>query len=614
MKQEETIQEALTEKIGSLPNSPGVYLMKNASGKIIYVGKARDLKKRVVSYFAGVDRKDPKTKTLVSHIADLDYIVTDTENEALLTEGTLIKEYRPRYNVDLKDDKNYLCLRIDLADTFPRYTFVRSMKRDTAHYFGPFSSAKPVRDSLKWLSATFLLRQCSDHKFKNRSRPCLYHEINQCSAPCTGLIDEESYRLQAEQSLLFLEGKNDTLIRELTGEMERLSDEMRYEEAAVIRDRISAVKKMVETQKVVASDFVDRDVVGAYREGLSLGLSILFIRGGRLMGSRYILFKNILDDNDLAVQSFVEQFYRGDRYIPEELLLPVEIPDRDMIERWLSEHNPTAVKTPKRGLLRDLVVMADKNAESNFSEWKRSRESKEAALSALAQRLGLPEPPKRMECFDISNVGGTLAVGSMAVFVDGEADTSEYRHFRIKGVDGADDYAMMKEVLSRRMKHLTADTRPDIVFIDGGRGHLNIARAVMTELGRDDIPLAAVAKERDAKSGDRTPDKVYLPERKNPIVVRGSASALFPALALRDEAHRFAVTYHRRLRKKRGIKSSLDDIPGIGEKRKKALISHFKRLADIQEASLEELMEVPGISPAVAAAIVAHFRMEEASS
>ena len=614
MKQKDTTKEALTEKIGSLPNSPGVYMMKNASGKIIYVGKARELKKRVVSYFANVDKKDPKTKILISHIADLDFIVTDTENEALLTEGTLIKEYRPRYNVDLKDDKNYLCLRIDPADTFPRYTFVRSMKRDNARYFGPYSAAKPVRDSLKWLSATFLLRQCSDHKFNNRSRPCLYHEIHLCSAPCTGYIDENSYRLQMEQSLLFLEGKNDTLIRDLTDEMERLSEEMRYEDAAVIRDRINAVRTMVETQKVVAADFVDRDVIGVYREGLSLGLSILFIRGGRLMGSRYTLFKNILDENDLAVQSFVEQYYRGDRYIPEEVLLPVEIPDRDMIQEWLSEHNPTTVKTPKRGLLRELVIMADRNAESNFSEWKQSRESKEAALVALAQRLGLPEPPRRMECYDISNVGGTLAVGSMAVFVDGEADTSEYRHFRIKGVDGADDYAMMKEVLSRRMKNLTEDSRPDIIFIDGGRGHLNIARSVMIELGYDDIPLAAVAKERDMKKGDRTPDKVYIPDRKNPIIVRGSASALFPALALRDEAHRFAVTYHRKLRKKRGIKSSLDDIPGIGEKRKKALINHFKRLGDIQEASLEKLMEVPGISPAVAAAIVAHFNMDDGIS
>lgn len=614
MKQEEITKEALAEKIGSLPNKPGIYLMKNASGKIIYVGKARELKKRVLSYFANVEKKDPKTKILISHIADFDYIVTDTENEALLTEGTLIKEYRPRYNVDLKDDKNYLCLRINSTEPFPRYTFVRSMKRDNARYFGPYSAAKPVRDSLKWLSATFLLRQCSDHKFSNRSRPCLYHEIHLCSAPCTGLIDEESYRLQVEQSILFLEGKNVTLIRELTDEMERLSEEMRYEDAAVIRDRITAVKKMVEAQKVVATDFVDRDVIGVYREGLSLGLSILFIRGGRLMGSRYTLFKNILDENDLAVQSFVEQYYRGDRYIPEEVLLPVEIPDHDMIQAWLSEHNPTTVKTPKRGLLRDLVVMADKNAESNFSEWKRSRESKEAALAALAQRLGFPEPPRRMECFDISNVGGSLAVGSMAVFIDGEADTSEYRHFRIKGVDGSDDYAMMKEVLSRRIKNLTDDNRPDIILIDGGRGHLNIARSVLAELGFDDIPLAAVAKERDTKKGERIPDKVFIPERKNPIIVRGTASALFPALALRDEAHRFAVTYHRKLRKKRGIKSSLDEIPGIGEKRKKALINHFKRLGDIQEASLEELMEVPGISPAVAAAIVAHFNLEEVAS
>jgi len=560
MKQEEYLKEALAEKIGSLPNNPGVYLMKNASGKIIYVGKARELKKRVVSYFTNIDKKDPKTKILISHIADFDYLVTDTENEALLTEGTLIKEYRPRYNVDLKDDKNYLCLRIDPSEHFPKYTLVRSMKRDGARYFGPYSAAKPVRDSLKWLSATFLLRQCSDHKFKNRSRPCLYHEIHLCSAPCCDYIDEESYNMQVEQSLLFLEGKNDTLIRELTDEMERLSEEMRYEEAAVIRDRISAVRTMVETQKVVAMDFVDRDVIGVYREGLSLGISILFIRGGRLMGSRYTLFKNILDENNLAVQSFVEQFYRGDRYIPEEILLPVEIPDSDMIEAWLSEYAPAEIKTPKRGFLRDLVTMADKNAESNFSEWKRSRESKEAALAALAQRLGLPAPPGRMECFDISNVGGSLAVGSMAVFIDGEADTSEYRHFRIKGVDGSDDYAMMKEVFSRRMKNLTDDNRPNIIFIDGGRGHLNIARSVMEELGIDDIPLAAVAKEKDDKKGGRTPDKVFLPERKNPIIVRGSASALFPALALRDEAHRFAVTYHRKLRKKRGIKSSLDDI------------------------------------------------------
>ncbi len=594
----------LIKKIEALPNSPGAYMMKNEAGKVIYVGKARELKKRVSSYFRDAEKKDPKTKLLVKNIADFDFIVTDTEAEALLTEVTLIKEYRPRYNIDLKDDKNYLCLRIDKSEDFPRFTLVRNMRRDGAVYFGPYTEAKAIRNSLKWLSATFGLRQCTDHKFKNRTRPCLYYEIGQCSGPCTKLISLDDYKKNVDEVVMFLKGKDEDLIGELTAKMAALSKEMRYEEAAVTRDRVNAIKKIVEVQKVVATDTKDRDIIGIYREGLSFGLSILFIRGGRLTGSFYQLFRNVLDEDPEALQSFLEQFYRGDRYIPDEILIPKDVPDIEVLEGWLNRERKTTIKIPKRGILKGLLKMAEKNAESSFADWKRSKESKDEAISALTRRIELLAPPKRMECFDISNVHGSLSVGSMAVFIDGEPEKGEYRHFRIKGNPGADDYAMMDEVLRRRMKNLVDDNLPDLIVIDGGKGHLNMAVSVLKELGNKDIPVISIAKEREDKS---KPDKVYLPGRKNPISVRGSSSALFLLMQLRDEAHRFAIEYHRKLRKKRSVSSALDEIPGVGENRKKALLKHFQKVGDIKAASIEELQSVPGISPKVAMAIVEYF-------
>lgn len=594
----------LIKKIETLPNSPGAYMMKNEAGRVIYVGKARELKKRVSSYFRDNERKDPKTKLLIKNIADIDFIVTDTEAEALLTEVTLIKEYRPRYNIDLKDDKNYLCLRMDKSEDFPRFTLIRNMRRDGAIYFGPYTEAKAIRNSLKWLSATFGLRQCTDHKFKNRTRPCLYYEIGQCSGPCSELISLEEYVKNVDEAVMFLKGKDEDLIGELTDKMNTYSKEMRYEEAAVTRDRIDAIKKIVEVQKVITSDTKDRDIIGIYREGLSLGISILFTRGGRLVGSFYQLFRNVLDEDPEALQSFLEQFYRGDRYIPDEILLPKDVPDIEVLEGWLNLERKTTIKIPKRGILKGLVKMAEKNAETSFAEWKRTKESKEEAIGALTRRLGLSAPPKRMECFDISNIHGSLSVGSMAVFIDGDPEKGEYRHFKIRGSSGADDYAMMDEVIRRRMKNLVDDNLPDLIVIDGGKGHLNMAASVLKDLGIKDIPVVSIAKERIDKT---KPDKLYLPGRKNPITVRGSSSAFFLLMQLRDEAHRFAVEYHRKLRRKRSISSALDEIPGVGENRKKSLLKHFQRVGDIKGASIEELQSVPGISPKLAKAIKEYF-------
>ena len=598
---------ALEKKIENLPNAPGVYLMKNKGGKIIYVGKARELKKRVVSYFRDPDRKDPKTSLLISNITDFDFIVTDTEVEALLTEGTLIKEHRPKYNIDLKDDKNYLCLRIDAkGENFPRFTLVRHIRKDGAIYFGPYTDAKSLRDSLKWLSGIFKIRQCSDHKFKNVTRPCLYYQINQCNGPCCDLITEEEYQKNVDYVIMLLKGRNDDLIKNLSRDMVALADEERFEEAALIRDRIEAINKTIEVQKVVTTDATDRDVIGTHREGRNIGISVLFVRNGRLMGSWYGFFKNIIDDDPNALESFIEQYYRGQRYIPDEILLPIEIPDRAIIEEWLASERKVEIRTPKRGILKDLIVMASKNAETSFVQWKKSKERKDEALLAIAELLDLPKKPHRMECFDISNIQGTLPVGSMSVFIDGEPEKREYRHFKIKNITTIDDYAMMEEVLKRRFIALTAENAPDLVVIDGGKGHLNIASKAMGSLGHSSIPLVSIAKER-VNSGE--PEKIFLPKRKNPIPIRGS-SPLFLVMQLRDEAHRFALEYHRKLRKKRGIASVLDDIPGIGEKRKKALLSHFTLVTDIKNASKEELMKVPGITPAIAEAIFYRFSEE----
>lgn len=602
----------LETKIENLPSSPGVYMMKNKEGRVIYIGKARELKKRVSSYFRDTEKVDPKTRLLIKNIADFDIIVTDTEVEALLTEGTLIKEYRPRYNIDLKDDKNYLCLRIDLRDEFPRFTFIRNIKRDGALYFGPYTNAKALRQNLKWLSSTFLLRQCSDHKFRNRSRPCLYYEINQCSGPCTGLISEEDYRKAVKQVVLFLKGKDEVLLRELSNRMQGHSEEMEYEEASIYRDRIEAIKEMVEVQKVVTTDTKDRDIIGIYREGMSLGVTILFIRGGRLMGSLYQLFKNILDDNQDAVSSFIEQFYRRvDRYIPKEILLPVEMKDDGIVGKWLRSMGSVRLRTPKRGILKDLVTMATKNAESSFIQWKKSKERKDVALEAIARHLKLKDSPRRMECFDISTIQGRASAGSMAVFIDGEPDKGEYRRYRVKGVQGIDDYTMMEEVLKRRIKNLAPENRPDLILIDGGRGHLNMTVSVLRELGHEDIMIASIAKGRNReKNSGVEPDRIFLPGRKNPIIIKGNSSPLFLLMQLRDHAHDFALDYHRRLRKKIGIASGLDDIPGVGEKRKKSLLKHFRRLKDIKEASLEELKEVKGITAPIATQIRKYFDSE----
>ncbi len=516
--------DELAKKIENLPLSPGVYLMKNRAGKVIYVGKAIELKKRVSSYFADI-AKDPKTTALVKEIADLDSIVTDTEVEALLTENTLIKEYRPKFNVTLKDDKNFLSLRIDPRDEFPHFTLVRTTRRDGALYFGPFTEARAVRQSYKWLSATFGLRQCSDHKFANRTRPCIYYEIGQSSAPCVGYISHEAYHKSVDQAVMFLRGRDEALIGDLTDRMMALSDETRFEEAAALRDRIASIKKMVAVQKVVGPDDVDRDVVGLSREGTSLGISVLFVRGGRLMGSRYQLFTNVLDEDPLIVQSFIEQYYHAKEYIPPQILLPVEIAEASLVEQWLSREAPVELRVPKRGILKDLVAMAARNAETSYQAYKKTKESREESLNALTQRLGLPARPTRMECFDISNISGTNAVGSMAVFIDGEADTKEYRRFRVKGVTGVDDYAMMDEVFRRRMKALSPENRPDLLLIDGGKGHLAIAYAVLKDLGIDDIPLFAIAKERQDKA---ELDKIYSIGRKNPIRHQGKFVSPFP--------------------------------------------------------------------------------------
>jgi excinuclease ABC subunit C len=593
----------LTKKLENLPNAPGVYLMKNRAGKVIYVGKAVELKKRVGSYFADVP-KDPKTTLLVKEIVDIDIIVTDTEVEALLTENTLIKEYRPKFNVNLKDDKNYLSLRIDPTDEFPHFTLVRSTKRDGALYFGPYTDTGAVRQSYKWLSATFGIRRCSDHKFANRSRPCIYYEIGQCSAPCVEYISRDNYHKNLDQAVMFLRGRDEALIGNLTDRMASLSDEMRFEEAAVLRDRISSINKMVAVQKVVSADDIDRDVIGLSREGTSLGISVLFVRGGRLMGGRYQLFTNVLDEDPAAVQSFIEQYYHAKEYVPPQILLPVEIPEAGLVGRWLSREAPVKLSVPKRGVLKDLVIMAARNAESSFQAYKRTKESREESLASLAARLGLAAPPRRMECFDISNISGTNAVGSMAVFIDGEPHTREYRRFRIRGITGIDDYAMMNEVFGRRMKSLSPENRPDLILIDGGKGHLAIAHAVLKDFGITDIPLFAIAKEKQNKS---EPDRVYPVGRKNPFIIKGNSSALFLLMRLRDEAHRFAVEYHKKLRQKRGVASALDEIPGIGAKRKRALLAHFSRISDIKEADIQELTRVSGITEPIARAIRGYF-------
>ena len=591
---------SLEEKIRLLPNSPGVYLMKNAADEIIYVGKARNLRQRVRSYFAASGDSRYQVKFLIAKVTDLDVLLTDTEKEALLLENTLIKQHHPRYNLDLKDDKTYFSLRLDPQEKYPRFTIVRKIPRDTARYFGPYSSASSARDVLRQIQRMFPLRHYPLKSCMARKRPCLYHQIGQCSAPCQGLISAEDYATMVAGAMLFLEGKSRQLVTEFKRRMLEAAEALHFEEAVRWRNLLQSVEITLEKQKMITRGG-DSDVLGFHRDKNLLEIALLFIRGGVLTGSRLFSLAWELDDNE-GLAAFMRQFYVEGNFIPEEILLPLEVEDAAALAELLGETRgkKVVITCPQRGTKRELVELACKNAISALHERTEAASSAETTLLELQQRLHLSRLPQRIECYDISTIQGRFSVGSGVTFENGRPDKDHYRRYRIQGVEGQDDFAMLAEVFSRRFRadKIEKEGLPDLVVVDGGIGQLNTAQSIISELGLNgSFDLVSLAKSRTASdSGSeiiaRSDERVFLPGRRNPVVLRQNSLPLLLLAAIRDEAHRFAITYHRKLRGKEGIASEIDQIPGIGVKRRLALLRHFGSLHGLKQASLDQINSV----------------------
>jgi excinuclease ABC subunit C len=594
----------LEEKIQHFPVSPGVYLMHDAAGEIIYVGKARNLRQRVRSYFNVSGDSRYHIKFLMARVVDIGIMLTDTEKEALLLENTLIKQHHPRYNMNLKDDKTYFSLRIDPLEKFARFTIVRKRPRDGAQYFGPYSSGAAARDVLRQMIRMFPLRHYPLDTCMSRSRPCLYHQIGQCSAPCHGLITQEEYAELVKGAILFLGGKGRELVAEFKRCMLQASEQMQYEDAARWRNLLRSIEVTVEKQKVVLRDG-ECDVVGFFRDGTRVELALLFVRAGVLSGSRLFTVFWELDDA-AAVSAFLQQYYSGTVFIPDEILLPLEIDDRTELMELLGELKGSRVSLllPQRGTKHELVALAGKNAMSACRERAEKAASDEAVLADLSNRLQLRRIPRHIECYDISTILGRFSVGSCVVFTSGKADRNRYRRYRIRTVDGQDDFAMLREVFTRRFRteNRKKDGLPDLVVVDGGIGQLNAVGEILEELGlAGDFDLVSLAKSRihhDVASQEirKSDERIFLPGRKNPVVLRQNSKPLLLLAAIRDEAHRFAIGYHRKLRGAEGIASGVDAIPGIGPRRRNALLKKFGSLQRLSEATLEELMTVPGMN------------------
>lgn len=591
---------SLEEKLKNLPELPGVYLMKDGKNKIIYVGKAVNLKNRVRSYFSSQHINSPKTKVLVSNIRDLEYILTDSEVEALILESNMIKQFKPKYNVRLTDDKHYPYLRISLQDDYPRLEIVRSLKKDGARYFGPYTSSGAVYETLRLLKRLFPLRSCKKESFVRQERPCLNAHIKRCAAPCTGQISQEDYGKMIQEVVLFLEGKQEDLGKRLKERMENAAENLDFERAAEIRDQLLAVETVIAKQKIISDRFVDMDVINYARSKDDTCVQVFFVRRGKIVGrDHFFLDGSEGTEGKEILGAFLKQYYSQVEYIPVEVLLPESVDEGEVLATWLSARRGSRcyIRNPRQGKKLDLIKLVGKNALESLQQEAgtriNARERGEKALEEIARVLDLPQEPGRIECYDISHIQGAETVASMVVFTDGRKDTSQYRRFKIRDVVGPDDFASMAEVIMRRFqKAQLGDDKftilPDLVIIDGGKGQLSAVRGVMGVLGCADITTIGLAKENEW---------IFVENSSEPIVLPRSSQGLQLLQRIRDEAHRFAITYHRLLRGKRNLTSALDEIPGIGPKRKEALLKHFGlSLKKISQASLEEISEVEGLS------------------
>ncbi|HEX7363645.1 MAG TPA: excinuclease ABC subunit UvrC [Dehalococcoidia bacterium] len=592
----------LKEQLKVLPDRPGVYLFKDNVGRVIYVGKASSLRHRVLSYFGTKNQLSDKLEHLVNRISDLDAIVTDTEYEALILENDLIKKYRPTFNVRLKDDKTFPYLKIDVKSDWPTVRITRRFHKDGDRYFGPFISAYSLRQTLSLIRKIFPFRSCNRTITGKDARPCLEYHIKSCVAPCIGAVSSEEYKELIKEVILFLEGKQEQVIQDLKNKMQEASQQLQYEKAALLRDQIRSVEQVIESQKIAVTIRGDEDVIALAQTRDLAYIEIFFIRNNKLTGRDYALLDGIRDEEpSQIVTSFVKQYYSSASSIPPLILLQYRVDEPEIITRWLSNQRGASVelRVPSRGLKKQLLNIVEENARQGLALYQ-AKQSKmiESALvlEELKDRLGLSHMPLRVEGYDISNIRGNQAVGSMAVFSKGLPKRAHYRRFRIKSVSGIDDYAMIQEVLKRRFKRsLSTDDNwsvtPDLILIDGGKGHLNAALEVLRELRINSIAAVALAKENE---------EVFVPGRSEPLNIPRTSAALHLLQRIRDESHRFAIGYHHKLRQKESLVSALDSVPGIGPKRKKALIKRFGSVRSVKEASLDELSQVPGITDKLA--------------
>ena len=610
-----------SEKLTHLPSRPGVYLMRDKGGKVVYVGKAKDVRARVRSYFNNSDERS-QVRFLLGRVEDIETLVTSSDKEALILENNLIKQYKPRYNIRLKDDKSYLSIKVTTQHSWPRIFATRKIVKDGGRYFGPFSSAVAARETIDIIERHFLLRNCTDHNFRNRSRPCLQYQIKRCMAPCVLPVPEDVYREQVRQAMLFIDGKQQQLIDELRQRMQAKSDALEFEAAARIRDQIQAVEKTLEKQRMVAHWGADQDIFGLYREGGFIEVQVLLVRQGKLTENLSYSLQDLEFPDEEIVGSLLTQFYQGQRFVPDEILLPVTLEDREAREEYLAERKGKRVEivNPQRGDKRHLVQMAEENAKQSFSERHDQEKARETMLRELQGQLRLKRYPQRIECFDISTIHGSHAVGSMVTFIDGEPNKNFYRHFRIRTIDpssGGDDFGMMLEVLKRRFRRGKEEADlPDLIVVDGGRGQLAMALTAMAELGIEGVDAVGLAKMRVQAAPrraeiERSEERVFLPNQSNPVILKRNSNALFLLQRVRDEAHRFAITHHRKLRSKQTLYSALDRIPGVGSARKRALLRAFGSVKKIEEASIEELLKVPLMNEQVAKEIMQSLRGEQ---
>lgn len=616
------------EELKKLPSKPGVYIMHDEKDAIIYVGKAVNLHNRVRSYFRKIVGRGPQIDKMVTQIARFEYIITDSELEALVLENNLIKEYNPRYNTMLKDDKTYPYIKVTVGEAYPRVLFSREMKKDRSRYFGPFTSAAAVKDTIDLMNKLYMLRTCNKSlpKETGKDRPCLNYHIKQCMAPCQGFVSQEEYREQMAQALDFLNGNFSPILKELEGKMQEASENMEFEEAMKYRDLFNSVKQVAQKQKITDSDGEDKDIIALALDENDAVVQVFFIRDGKLIGREHFYMTRVSGNKkEQVLLDFVKQFYAGTPFIPRELMLQEEIEDIEVLEKWLSARKGSRVyiRVPKKGTKERLVELAAKNAALVLSQDKEKIKREEGrtigAVKEIAALIGI-EGISRMEAYDISNISGFANVGSMVVYEKGKPKRSDYRKFKIRTVSGPDDYACMKEVLTRRFIHGMEEQKeldlkemekefgsftkfPDLILMDGGKGQVNIALEVLDEL-HIDIPVCGMVKDDNHRTRG-----LYYNNEEIPIDRNSEGFKLITRV--QDEAHRFAIEYHRSLRGKTQVKSVLDDIPGVGPSRRKALMRHFKSIEEIKEADVDKLAEVPEIPRHIAEGIYGFFRGKE---